>query len=296
MRYVFHYDLEHAEQCLLAAPELVRQHRERGVPATFFLLGRVLEQRGDDLRAIFGDDPLFDLQSHTYAHQMLRDNQMHGPGISHDELRREISLGREWVERVFDRPCVGIRSGCGFYRGLSGEADRLAIIAECGAQYLSSDLRGPCDSIPSGLQQAYWYADEGQPQLLELPGHGWHDNVLKAPGTSHWLCLPWPPYVPWGIPGRPPATPEEEAAVQCRWIDRALELGLDYLSLVYHPHSIRRMSDDCRIVSLLIDALTERGVTCTTYTALYDDYRAAPATVPGRAAWTWEGERASGPL
>lgn len=284
MRYVFHYDLENPDLCLRAAPVLAKLHRDHGVPATFFMLGRVLEQRGDDLRAIFGDDPLFDIQSHTYSHQMLRDNRMHGPGISLDEVRMEISLGREWVERVFDRECVGIRSGCGFYRGLQGEVERLALIAECGAKYISTDLRGPLDSIPSGLQQAYWYDTEDQPQLLELPGHGWHDNVLKAPGETQWLCLPWPPYLGWGVPRRPPQTPQEEAAVQTVWIDQANALGLDFLSLVYHPHSIYRMSEQCLTMALLMEALAERGIETTTYTRLYEDYLAAPATVPGREA------------
>ncbi|NUP99910.1 MAG: polysaccharide deacetylase family protein [Armatimonadetes bacterium] len=288
MRYAFHYDLENADLCLKAAPQLARLHRERGVPATFFMLGRVLEQKGTELKAIFGDDPLFDIQSHTYAHQMLRDNKMHGPGVSLDELRREITLGREWVERVFERPCIGIRSGCGFYQGFQGEAERLAIIADCDARYISTDLRGPMDSIPSGLQQAYWYDQEGQPQLLELPGHGWHDNVLKAPGAAAWLALPWPPYVGWGVPRRPPATPEEECAVQTVWIDQARELKLDFLSLVYHPHSIYRMNEDCRTIALLMDALAERDVATTTYTALYREYAAAPTEVPGRTAWQFE--------
>ncbi|MDH7571344.1 MAG: polysaccharide deacetylase family protein, partial [Armatimonadota bacterium] len=77
-RYLFAYDLENAERCVAAAPTLVRLHEKYGIPATFFCLGRVLEQKGRELKAIFGDSPLFDLQSHTYAHRMLRDNQMHG--------------------------------------------------------------------------------------------------------------------------------------------------------------------------------------------------------------------------
>lgn len=296
MQYIFHYDLENPDLCVKAAPVLARIHREHGVPATFFMVGRVLEQHGDTLKRVFGDDPLFDLQSHTYSHQMLRDNQMHGPGISLDELHREIGLGIEWVQRVFDRECIGTRSGCGFFKGFQGQPERLAVVAEYGVKYFSTDLRGPNDSIPSGLQQAYWYDAEGYPDMLEMPGHGWHDNVLKAQGGGSWLALPWPPYVPWGIPHRPPQTPEEECTVQMRWVDRASELGLDYLSLVNHPHSNYRMSEDCRTMSLMMEALAERGIATTTYTALYESYRAQPASVPGRDAWRWEDERAAGPL
>jgi peptidoglycan/xylan/chitin deacetylase (PgdA/CDA1 family) len=293
--YVFHYDLENADVCLRAAPVLAEIHRRSEVPATFFMLGTVLEQRGADLRRSFGDDPLFDIQSHTYSHRMLRDNRMHGPGVSMEELHKEIGWGKRWVEEVFERPCIGIRSGCGFFNGFRGERERLTVLAEHGIRFFSSDLRGPADSIPAGLVQAYWYDEEGFPELLELPGHGWHDNVLKQQGNER-LCLPWPPILSWGIPSRPAETPEEEMAVQRVWIDRAVASNLDFLSLVYHPHSIYRMSEDCRIISLMIDYLRERGIPTTTYRALYERYAAAPQTVPGRSAWTWESERPRGPL
>lgn len=295
MQYIFHYDLENEDLCLKAAPVLQDLHERYDLPATFFMLGRVLETRGKDLRAIFGESPLFDVQSHTYSHRMLRDNQMHGPGISLEELRKEISLGKRWVEEVFERECVGIRSGCGFYGGMSGTPERLQVIAEEGVKYISTDLRGPADSIPSGLQQAYWYSEEGFPDLLELPGHGWHDNVLKSKDQA-WLLLPWPRFLEWGIPRRPAETPEEEFEVQKVWIDKALALGLDYLSLIYHPHSIYRISPDCRSIELIMKYLIDRGVSTTTYTAMYQRYAAQPEMTPGRTAWTWEGERLTGSL
>jgi len=214
---------------------------------------------------------------------------MHGRGVSLAELRREIVRGRELVEEVFARPCIGIRTGCGFYRGFQGERERLAVIAEGGVKYLSSDLRGPGDSIPSGLQQAYWYDEEGFPNLLEMPGHGWHDNVLKSPSFNR-LCLPWPVYVPWGIPNRPTQTPEEEFQVQRVWIDRAVALGLDYVSLIYHPHSLYRLSEDGRLLDLLMRYVKALGLPTTTYTALYQRYAANPDSVPGRTAWQWEDE------
>lgn len=293
--YIFAYDLEHADLCLKAAPVLVRWHERYEVPATFFLLGRVLEQRGKELRAILGDSPLFDLQSHTYSHRMLRDNRMHGPGVPLEEVRREVALGKQWVEETFQRPCIGTRPGCGFFRGMQGEPERLAIFVECGMKYISADLRGPADSIPSGLQQAYWYDEEGFPQLLELPGHGWHDNVLKAPQEFH-LRLSWPLAMAWGIPNRPVRTPEEEFTVQRVWIARAATLGLDFVSLVYHPWSIYRLSEDCRIVELLMRYVKELGLPTTTYTALYQRYAAQPQSVPGRNSWDWGSQTPQGPL
>ncbi|MBI3947495.1 MAG: polysaccharide deacetylase family protein [Armatimonadetes bacterium] len=292
--YIFAYDLENPEACVRAAPVLARLHEQHEIPATFFLLGRVLEQTGAELKPIL-DSPLFDLQSHTYAHQMLRDNRMHGPGVPLEEVRREITLGKRWVEDTFERPCTGTRSGCGFFRGMRGQKERLAIIAEAGMRYLSTDLRGPADSIPSGLQQAYAYADDGFPDLLELPGHGWHDNVLKAPQQFR-LCLSWPPVLTWGIPNRPVRTPEEEMAVQRVWIDRAAMLRLPFLSLVYHPHSIHRQSEECRIVELLMRYVKAMGLRPTTYTALAESYAANPETLPSPDIWRWEDQVAQGRL
>ncbi|NLC56379.1 MAG: polysaccharide deacetylase family protein [Armatimonadetes bacterium] len=293
--YIFAYDLESPDRCVEAAPVLARLHEKYAIPATFFCLGTVLEQKGKELKAIFGDSPLFDLQSHTYAHQMLRDNKMHGAGVSLEELRREVTLGKQWVEDTFERPCIGTRSGCGFFRGMRGERERLAVIAECGVRYISTDLRGPADSIPSGLQQAYWYAEDGFPELLELPGHGWHDNVLKtSPGS--WLALAWPPVLTWGIPNRQVRTPEEEVEVQRRWIERAVACRLDYIGLVYHPHSISRQNPECRVTELLMRTVQEMDLPTTTYTALYERYAAAPQSVPGDAAWPWEAQAEDGSL
>jgi peptidoglycan/xylan/chitin deacetylase (PgdA/CDA1 family) len=287
--YVFAYDLEDPDLCLRATPRLVELHRRYEIPATFFVLGSVLERRGAELRDAFGDDPLFDIASHTYSHRPLKDNRLHGPGVSLDELGGEIERGLRLVEEVFERPCVGVRSGYGFYRGLRGERERLRVIRDAGARYLSSDLRGPGDSVPGGLVQAYLYDGEGVSDLLELPGHGWHDNILKGFYPGPWLA--WPPVLRWGIPDQIPRTPEEELAVQRVWIDRALALELDYFSPVYHPHSIYLMTPDCRIVELLMRYTRQRGMTSTTYGALHEAYTTFPEIVPGRDAWTWEEQK-----
>jgi len=293
--YIFHYDLESTDLCVKAAPVLAELHQKNNIPATFFILGTVLEQKGNELRSIFSDSPLFDIQSHTYSHKMLRNNRMHGAGISLEEMRKEIELGKKLVEDVFERPCIGVRSGCGFHRGFQGEVERLAILADADIKYFSSDLRGPADSIPAGLVQAYWYDEEGFDELLEMPGHGWHDNVLKAKGGA-WLCLPWPPVLAWGAPNRPPETPEEEFAVQKVWIDRALKEKLDYVSLVYHPHSIYRMSEKCQTMALIMQYVQDEGIPTTTYSALYGRYAANRDSVPGRNAWSWEEQVVNEPL
>lgn len=293
--YLFAYDLESPDKCVEAAPVLAKLHEKYEVPATFFVVGKVLEAKGKELVSILGDSPLFDLQSHTYSHRLLRDNLMHGLGISLEDLRTEIELGKKLVEDVFERPCIGVRSGCGFFRGFQGQRDRLTVIASCGVGFLSTDLRGPADSIPGGLGQAYWYDEEGFPDLLEMPGHGWHDNVLKE-GWGIGLILAWPRYMTWGIPNRPVRTPEEELEVQGTWIGEAINCDLDYVSLVYHPHSVYRLSSECKTIELLLQHVLALGMTTTTYSALYERYAANPKGVPGRDAWPWERQQETGPL
>jgi peptidoglycan/xylan/chitin deacetylase (PgdA/CDA1 family) len=289
-RYIFSYDVEHPELCMKALRVLVEIHHQYEVPATFFIVGKLIESHAEELTKLLRGDELFDIQSHTYSHKLLKDNEMHGKGVGVEEMRHELEMGKRLIEEAFGVECIGFRTPCGFYKGFQGDSDRLNIIWECGFKFVSSDARGPADSIPSGLQQAYWYDVEGFPKLLELPAHGWHDNVLKDPdGTLQpRLMLPYPMLLPWGIPTRPPRTPEEEFEVQKVWIEKALAYELDYISLVYHPHSIYRMSEDCRIIRLLIQHVRSLGMPTTTYAQLYRYYADNPESVPGRKKWDWE--------
>ncbi len=284
-RYVFAYDLE-SDICVTAARTIAEIHRRWKVPATFFILGKTIESHEQDLREIFEGDELFDIESHTYSHRLFKDSKMHGPGIDKRGVRKEVTLGRKLVENVFGSKCLGLRTGCGFYRGLQGEKEKLSVIWDSGIRFISTDLRGPDDSIPSGLQQAYSYDAEGFPDLIELPGHGWHDNVLKR--EKPMLCLTWPRVLDWGIPAHPPRTPEEEVSIQKIWMEKAISKNLDCLSLVYHPHSIYRMDSDCRTVDLLIRAVRAVGMETSTYCDLYDYYSHDPEALPGREFWNWE--------
>jgi hypothetical protein len=54
-----------------------------------------------------------------------------------------------------------------------------------------------------------------------------------------------------GDPRPGSAHTEEELAVQRVWLERAVALGFDYFSPVYHTHSIYLSGPDCRIVEML---------------------------------------------
>ena len=40
----------------------------QSVPATFFVVGLLLEKAGNELTSLLGRNPLFDIESHTYSH------------------------------------------------------------------------------------------------------------------------------------------------------------------------------------------------------------------------------------
>jgi len=91
-RYIAAYDTE-SPACLAACRKIVEVHKRFEMPATFFILGKVLDANPAEYRKLL-DDPLFEIASHTYSHQMLRDNDFCGPAVSIDERRKEIFKGK----------------------------------------------------------------------------------------------------------------------------------------------------------------------------------------------------------
>lgn len=265
--YVAAYDAESAA-CLAACRKIVEVHRRFQMPATFFIVGQVLEADGDGYRELL-DDPLFEVASHTWSHKTLRDHPFCGAAVPAEEMRREILLGKEWVERVFERPCVGLRPGCGFTDGIRGAPDILAVLAEAGLGYVSSLAWGLHYSLPAPLNQPFNYGRDGFPELWELPAHGWHENLLKD--NNDWGPLRitlWPPQMPEAIPPAFISTPQEEFAVNRVFLDRAAEQGLTFVSLIWHPWSLDRFDPDMKMLELTFAHVRELGLEAGTYAGL----------------------------
>ena len=179
-RYIAAYDTERAGDCLAACKRLRAVHEEFGFPATFFIVGKRLEEEGAEYRAVLGDVPEFEIASHTYSHIILRDHPFCGQTPDQETRRREVWLGKELVEQTFGRPCTGLRPGCGFHNALRGDPWLIETVAGAGYRYVSSLLWGPETTVPALLEKPFCYDGEGHPDLWELPGHGWHENLLKA--------------------------------------------------------------------------------------------------------------------
>lgn len=268
-RYIAAYDTEKAQDCLAACQQIRAVHEQFDFPGTFFIVGKRLEEEGAEYRALLGDVPQFEVASHTYSHKILRDHPFCGMTPGQPTRLEEIQLGKERIEQTFGRPCVGMRPGCGFTEGLRGDPWLINAVAEAGFSYVSSVLWGPDYTVPALFETPSTYAAEGHPALWELPGHGWHENLLKAHNltVNARRIVAWPSPFPEGVPLRPISTPEEEFAVNRVFIDRAVELGLPYISLIWHPWSLARFDPDMTMLQLTFAYVQELGLEATTYAA-----------------------------
>lgn len=266
--YIAAYDTE-SPGCLAACRKIVEVHRRHGVPATFFITGKTLEANPEDYRSLLSD-PLFEVASHTYSHKMLRDHPFCGPAASAEQVRQEVFLGKEWVERVFERPCLGLRPGCSFDRGLRGAPKVLHLVREAGLRYVSSVAWGKDYSLPAPLNQPFTYEEEGFAGVWELPGHGWHENLLK--NHNRWgarrLTL-WPPEMPEAIPPGFIATPEEEFAINRVFLERAASGGMTFVSLIWHPWSLNAFDPDMKMLDLTFTHARSLGLRPATYAGLF---------------------------
>ena len=281
-RYIAAYDTELARRpglkappCVEACRAIVEQHRKHRMPATFFIVGEVLEATPDAFRELL-DDPLFEIASHTWSHRMLRDNPFCGPAVAPDAIREEIFRGRDAVDKHFpDRRCIGLRPGCSFVDGLKGAAQVLAWVDEAGYEYVSSMAWGPDYTLPAPLNQAFTYAGDGFPRLAEYPCHGWHDNVLKSmskPGywTEPRRVVAFPPLFPEAVPPGPIAGPDDEFRYNNKvFIDRAAREGLDYVSLIWHPWSLALFDPGMKMLDRTFDYVLEMGLQPTTFAEMH---------------------------
>jgi hypothetical protein len=286
-RYIAAYDTEKTGDCLAAGWQIRQVHERFAFPATFFITGERLEQEGAQFAEAFGpnargDNPLFEIASHTYSHRMLRDHPFCGPAVEPEERLKEIRRGKALVEAVFDRPCWGLRPGCGFVGGLRGDRWLVDAVAEGGYGYVSSFLWGPDYTVPALLEAPFSYAAEGHPELWEMPGHGWHENLLKGHNLTDrpQRIVAWPSPFPEAVPLSTIQTPEQEFEINRLFIDRAVELGLPYVSLIWHPWSLRRFDPHFRMLELTFGYVRERGLEPTTYEA---EWRRLETSVPPAA-------------
>ncbi len=107
--YIAAYDTE-ADACLEAVRKIVKVHEKFEMPATFFLVARLLDKQGAEYRAILGGNPLFEIASHSYTHMLLRDHGTGGKAGPPEQYEREIVESKKRIEDHFGRPVRGFRA------------------------------------------------------------------------------------------------------------------------------------------------------------------------------------------
>ncbi|MCC6581299.1 MAG: polysaccharide deacetylase family protein [Phycisphaeraceae bacterium] len=270
-----------APSCVQACEAIVAMHRRHRMPATFFIVGQVLEASLDDFRRLL-DDPLFEIASHSYSHQLLRNHPFGPPAVSPQEIREQIHRGKEVVDRAFPgRQCIGFRPAYSFVDGLCGQKQTLQWLVEAGFAYVSSMAWGPDYTLPAPLRPATSYADDGFADLAEYPCHGWHENVLKSmskPGywTEPRRLLAYPPLWPEAIPPKPITTAAEEFRYNSKvLVDRAKAEQVDYVTPIWHPWSLGLFDPAMEMLDLTFRYVREQGLTPTTFAEMHTQLHGA---------------------
>lgn len=264
------YDTEYVEDpeySLRAVKAITEVHMKHSAPATFFIVGKLLEVKGEDFEKVLDKD-LFDIQSHTYSHQILKDHKMVGKRPGLEVIDFEIKRAKELIKSTFGREAIGLRGPVGYYQGLQGQREVLEIIWKNGIRFVSTDGCGIYDTFPAPFNQPYWYENNGFPGILEIPSQGWHENVLK--GYNQYTGI-WPLDLPWleKHPSEPPKTPEEEFAIHKRWLDYAIQNDLVF-SPYEHPWSVYRFNPEARTIHLILSYAERNDMEIMTYLDLYE--------------------------
>ena len=165
--------------------KLVALHTDQGVPATFFMLGKLveLEQR---FKSIFRSrSDLIDVQQHTYSHSLVMEkNGFDRPRITPAQLKSEIRKTKSLIKDSYGVDCTGVRLPYTFKGGLKGHAALQKAVKEAGMMFVSSDNSSDDQKSPSFISnpvQPYRYKNG----LIELPLNGFMDtSLLQAPWKS----------------------------------------------------------------------------------------------------------------
>ena len=264
--YVAAYDTE-SPDCLEAIRTIVAMHEKFTIPATFFLVARLLDTQAAEYVALLRDHPLFEIACHSYSHMVLRDTPGFGLAGPVEQFPHEIADSKTRIEDVFGCRVDGFRPPVCAADGMCEAPEVLRLLDLAGYRYLSSVAWGPQWSLPALLMEPFSYAEQGYPNLWDLPACGWHENLLKG----HNNCGPvriglFPAAMPETIPTRYVETPEEEIAFNNKpFLDKALADDMPLVSFIWHPWSLRKFDPPMRMLDLTFQYIRERGLCCARF-------------------------------
>ena len=265
--------LEMAERKINSIELISKDLEKLKIPRTFFICGHFLEsmnykygsKRLKDSFCVQSDS--VEIADHSYSHNVVKkiesrpDKIPLSPKQLKDEFKQNSSIFKEILE--IDVPQRGFRTPLGHYRGLNGEYQLLDKMIDAGMTYVSSDLRGPDDSLfadlknnDKKLRQPYRYENG----LLEIPSIGWQDTVFSQPEyISNFHKLP----------DDTPHSYEEIMEYYRKLIQKAYDISLEnnrdyFLGLCLHPYDTSFYNKEGQFFSDLNNIVKEiEGTFCT---------------------------------
>jgi len=152
--------------------KIVSTQREYDIPISFFCLGAAIELRESEFKEFYQEiknDPLFDIQDHSYSHVGLG----YENGKSIEDLRADYEKSFSVHERVFGRRPVGVslcgtggRDGrlvCGFDANEKSRAE-LDMLAKLGVKIVNTSL---CNN--DSTEEFVNYGKIGHPEIMGFP-------------------------------------------------------------------------------------------------------------------------------
>ena len=233
------------------------------------MVGKLLERAGDEIVALLKDNPAFDVGSHTYSHADI----VNEDPAALERFSEELVLTSDLIFDYFEERPLGFCAPGWRYKGLQGHPAQLAILWDQGYRYIGSDNSGPPEQWqPSPMTQPYWYAEEGFPELFEVPGTGWHCNYLFNTGGQNDDWTPAPGYPDGTVLEKLPVTVEEGFQVRSREFRYCIKNHLVY-SPSMHPWSVYRFDPELKHVDSLIRMARAEAVPVMNCRQLYETYR-----------------------
>lgn len=259
---LFGYDVENGDPnsdiTRVFLDRATRVHDALDAPCTLFVCGATIENNLDAFKKAAERSDLFDIQSHTYSHCLLKTvcQNVDGeitvfPGGSLPQIRSEMKRS---VETTREALGVKVRGLCGpycYYRGLSDRPDILDILHRSGIRFVRTWGRNENDWQPVELSlQPFWYEAQGFADMLEIPVHGWQDCIWRS--EHGW------------------SDTEGFAKYQCELIDEAVERDA-VLSLCAHDWSSIREDPDMTIAAAILSHARKRGMRIMSYRSYYEE-------------------------
>ncbi len=260
------YDTE-SNACLESVKKIVKVHEKHEYPATFFIVSGLLNEQGDEYKAILKDHPLFEIASHSMTHMLLRHHRWCGGPGPEEKFHDEIVGSKEQLENHFECKVTGFRSPCGWPEGLSGADNLLNLIREAGYEYTSTASWGKDTTVPAPINDVFTYEEDGYPEILEIPCHGWHENLAKGNTKINRLkdLQPDPHPIPELKLTKPLETPEEEIALNRALMEVGLNIKAPYVTPIWHPWSLNRFDPEMKMVDGVIRTANELEFSTSTF-------------------------------